>query len=251
MTFVSDLQKYQNSRRDPNWKPTPPYIDTRPIPRTEEDKIKDEVVKRCLAFIDLEMQVGNWVKQLRDSHPELEADEAKVLQACLTRNSEDELKHDEVLRYLATYYEGAYEDEKAASLRSRWKELKCNPIVAAYMLECGVFFTILPLLINCGDVYASAVGQWISDDERVHVETNLRIMRRLGLKFDQQVLALVYDTVKFIFAPFGEQRAVAEAQRACKRVVTGKDKQMLVESVPVTPAFFEAARSKRQFAYAS
>jgi hypothetical protein len=192
--------------------------------------------------------VQQWVDRVCQNHPELPMQETCALQEHLTRNSKDEEKHDKVLRFLTTYYGGAHVSEESRKLVQQWQATQEHPIVAAYVLECGVFFTILPLLMNCGDIYAATVGQWINDDERVHVETNLCIMKKLGLKLPQSLLKLVFDTVAFIYAPYGQARATNEAARAVKRVVTGKDKQMLFESVPVTTAFFEQ-NSKQSIVY--
>lgn len=238
MTFVSDLQQYQDSRRMPNWKPKQANA-SRPLAKTNEEKIKEEIVKRCLSFIELEIQVQQWVDNIRQEHPELPLEEAQALENHLSRNSADEEKHEKALHYLAAYYGGAYSDNTSTDLSAAWAALSCNPIVSAYALECGVFFTILPLLMTCGDIYAATVGQWINDDERVHVETNLRVMKQLGLTLNQDVLKLVYLTVKYIFQPYGDERAKAEAARSVKRVTSGRDKQMLRESLPVTTAFFE------------
>jgi hypothetical protein len=238
MSFVTDLQQFQDSRRMPDWKPKKANA-SRAIAKTNEDRIKEQVVKRCLSFIDLEIQVQQWVDNIRQEHPELPPEEAEALELHLSRNSADEQKHEKALQYLAAYYGGAYSDNTSTDLLEAWTSLDCNPIVAAYALECGVFFTILPLLMTCGDIYAATVGQWVNDDERVHVETNLRVMKRLGLTLNNDVLKLVYLTVKYIYQPYGEDRAIAEAARAVKRVTSGRDKQMLRESLPVTTAFFE------------
>jgi len=228
------LEHYQNSRRMPDWQPKPAAASKPPT----KDPTQEEIIRRCLAFAALELQVKDWVLATANGQ-ELPKDDEAAIRNNLRRNSFDEEKHDKVLAYLADYYEGANSSPAANELVQRWASTSAHPITAAYTLECGLFFTILPLFIKCGDVYAATVGQWINDDERVHVETNLAIAKRLGLKLEPDLLKLVFDSVFFIFAPAGTDEAAYQAKRAVKRVVSGRDKDMLQESLPTTVAFFE------------
>lgn len=191
-------------------------------------------MKRCLMFLPLEMQVSDWVTGC-ESLPE----DAK---AQLRRNANDELKHDTVLTYLCEYYgllEESQANERANQLMQRWQSLECHPILSAYALEMGVFFTILPTLIKHGDVYAATVAQWINDDERTHVECNLRIVRELGLKLTEELVRLVFDTCFFINESLGLSEASKAAKRAVKRLTSTKDAAMVEDSLPTTIAFFE------------
>lgn len=238
MTLLKDLQSYQERRRFPDWQPKP----TEDV-RTDNSKPEDKVILRALEFLPLELQVADWDREAQ-LVPELEE-----VESILERNASDEDKHDEVLGYLATHYgKRGVEDSEAISLLKRWVALNCHPVVSMYALECGVFFSILPALTKFGDVYAATVAQWINDDERVHVETNLRLMKALGLKLTDKVVRLVYDTNIYIFSPMGTQYAESQGQRAVRRLTTGKDKQMTQESVPVTIAFFEQ-RNKQSIVY--
>jgi hypothetical protein len=234
-TIAAQLSLFQSKRRMPDWQPRPAAA---PSHAPIEEKWK-QVLWRCLDFVDLELQVKDWV--IQTSNKELKANEyeAAAIKENLLRNSKDEEKHDKVLRYLRSYYNHPSPSQQAHLLIDRWMKLEDHPITAAYGLECGVFFTILPLLIKRGDVYAATVGQWINDDERVHVETNLSIMKHLGLKLTKPLLHLIYDTNYFLFEPLGKEEAINQAERAVKRTLSGKDPQMLEESLPTTLAFFE------------
>lgn len=227
MTLVADLQSYQDRRRFPNWQPKAPTVNRVSTLLSNAD----EVVKRCLHFLPLETQVQDWC--LSDSGLPADVD------SFLKRNAKDELKHDEVLRMLSDYYGVDDVPPYASSLMNHWSSLECHPVLAAYVLEMGVFFSILPTLIKYGDIYASTVAQWINDDERVHVETNLRIVRELQLKVTPDLALLVFDTVAYIYEPLGPEFAKEAGKRAVKRLLSGRDKQMLTDSLPVTTAFFE------------
>lgn len=226
IALATKLQSFQEKRRFPNWKPQMAKSTYK-----HTNTVNERIIKRCLAFVDLELQVRDWVITQTGIDDETKAQ--------LLRNSNDEDKHDEVLRYLRVYFGHYAVDQQARDIIYRWKSLSVAPIVAAYALEMGVFFSILPALVTRGDVYCAAVGTWINDDERVHVECNLAVMKELKLKLTQEVIQLVFDTVEYIFKPLGLEGSDKEARRAIKRLTTGKDKQMLIESLPVTTAFFE------------
>lgn len=227
-TIVADLQTYQDKRRFPHWQPTAPKVKRVTTKATSD---ADEVVMRCLHFLPLELQVSDWCSGCSDL-PE-------NVNRFLMRNAKDESKHDEVLRMLSDYYGVDDVPAAASSLMNRWHALYCHPVLAAYTLEMGVFFSILPTLIKHGDIYAATVAQWINDDERTHVETNLRIMRELGLKVTEDLAILVFNTVAYIYEPMGKEVYLEQGKRAVRRLITGKDRQMLTDSLPVTTAFFE------------
>lgn len=237
-TLVADLQSYQARRKFPNWQPKPAGVKYTGSKETPEY----QVLLRCLDFLPLELQVAEWDKEAT-SVPEI-AEAASILE----RNAADETKHDEVLQMLTDYLGKDRQSEKANTLIERWQAINCHPLVAMYGLEIGVFYSILPFLLKSGDVYAATVAQWISDDEVVHVNTGLRLMKALGLKLTFGVLQLIRDTNLYIFSPLGEQEADERAKRAVKRAVSGKDEQMLTESLPTTIAFFEQV-DKRSIIY--
>lgn len=233
-TLLNDLQSYQDKRKFPNWQPTAPAYN-----KELDYSDGEQIVKSALAFLDLEVSVGEWVKA---AELPIEAKSYILL------NAKDEEKHTVVLGYLSQYYRGARVSLYSKNLIERWNALQVHPLAKAYALECGVFFSVLPALTIYGDIYAATVSQWINDDERVHVETNLRLMRELKLHLTEELLELVFETVAYIFEPLGEQVQLNQATRAVKRVVRGRDAQMAKESIPVTTAFFEQ-HDKRAIVY--
>lgn len=243
-TLLEDLQSYQARRKFPNWQPKPAantYTGDKTSPGYQ-------VLLRCLDFLPLEMQVAEWDREAL-LVPEVENYE---IESILERNAADETKHDTALRYLSNYLEWSGEHHKYidehTNLLHRWQTLNCHPLISMYSLEIGVFYSILPALLNSGDVYAATVAQWISDDEVVHVNTGRRLMTALGLKLTKEILTLVHDTNVYIFKPLGDEQAYGVADRAVRRTVSGRDNQMLQESLPTTIAFFEQ-RDKRSIVY--
>lgn len=234
------LTKFQQSRRIPDWQPKPADY-----AKISIDPINDELINRCLEFADLELQVADWVgKSTTLAEKETDSETKETVNNSILRNVADEAKHDTVLHYLREYYNWAGPTAAANQLLNKWKSLNSHPISCAYSLECGVFFTVLPLFITKGDVYAATVGQWINDDERVHVETNLALMKHYHLELDKDLLRLVYETNEYIFQPLGTEEAKKQATRALMRTVSGRDRQMLQESIPATIAFFEQHTKK-------
>lgn len=245
-TLVEDLQSYQARRKFPNWQPKPAGVRFTGSKETPEY----QVLLRCLDFLPLELQVAEWDREADASLGKPNFDEVSLI---LERNAADENKHDEVLRMLKDYLGYPLRRDREnwevpQKLLQRWQALNCHPLVAMYGLEIGVFYSILPFLLKSGDVYSATVAQWISDDEVVHVNTGLRLMKALGLKLTFGVLQLIRDTNLYIFSPLGEQEADERARRAVKRAMSGKDEQMLTESLPTTIAFFEQT-DKRSIVY--
>lgn len=241
MSIATDLQTFQEKRRFPDWTPKAPTTNYVPVaargnvPNSDDghvrsDSATEQVVQNCLHFLELELQVANWC---------VDAEVEEAIKPYLLINALDEDKHDTALRMLSTYYGSQEPTEAAYRLMSKWRTIDAPEIATIYALEMGVFFSILPTLIKHGDVYAATVAMWINDDERVHVETNLRIMREIGQKVTEQLALLVFDTVAYIYAPLGAQAAKEAATRAVKRLLSGKDNEMLKDSLPITIAYFE------------
>lgn len=230
--LLSRLSAFQKRRKFPDWQPKPAYAPC----RIEEPTLS--TIHRMLNLLDLEVTVGEWVKEaLWQLEP---ADKAAAL-VFIERNSLDEQKHDQALRYLATYTNLGAPDAQAQALVSRWQAQKPS-FMLAYALEMGVFMSVLPYLTRAGDMYCAKVSQWIADDEGVHVLTNRELANELKQSLTKEVCKLVVDTLAYIF---GDN---LQAERALRRLTTGKDATMIEESVPVTPAFFEQ-HDKRSVVY--
>lgn len=226
-SITQDFIRYNSRRRFPEWKPEDPYS-----PYYERSPEATFVIRRMLALLDLELTVGEWVKKALASANLQEA------QAFVERNSLDEQRHDLALRKLSFYVGGASTDVESERLVQRWQAQKPS-FSLAYALEMGVFFSLLPALTDFGDMYCVKVSQWISDDEGVHVLVNGRLAKELGERLTQEQAALVCDTVEWVFRPLGSTYVRRVQERALRRLTTGQDPDMMRQSVPVTPAFFE------------
>lgn len=235
-TLVQDFDRYNARRRFPEWKPEDPYS-----PYHENSPEATQVIRRMLAFLDLELTVGEWVKQA------LAAANLEAAAPYIERNSLDEQRHDLALRKLAFYVGGASEDNESRALVQEWQKQQPS-FSLAYALEMGVFFTLLPALVELGDMYCTKVSQWISDDEGVHVLVNGRLAKELGERLTKQQVGLVIRTIAWVFKPMGQEYVMRLQQRSLRRLTSGQDPDMMKQSVPVTPAFFEQT-DKRSIVY--
>lgn len=236
MQLTQDFDRYNARRRFPEWQPEDPYS-----PYHEQSPEATSVIRRMLAMLDLELTVGEWVKQaLADSGLEAAA-------PYIERNSSDEQRHDLALRKLAFYVGGAIEDKESKGLVLQWQRQQPS-FSLAYALEMGVFFTLLPALVEFGDMYCTKVSQWISDDEGVHVLVNGRLAKELGERLSKDQVALVVATIEWVFRPLGATSVRKLQERAIRRLTSGQDPDMMRSSVPVTPAFFEQV-DKRSIVY--
>lgn len=252
-SLLDDLQSYQTKRRYPNWHPRKPETTY----RGDKDTADYRVLARCLHFLPLELQVKQWdMEALNIDEVTLNEVTEDGVEDILRRNAADEDKHNTVLTYLSEYMGVPWDwnaddfvmPQAAADIMERWASLNSHPLVAMFALEIGVFFSILPTLSTRGDVYCASVANWIADDEAVHVNTGLRLMKALGLKIGQKELELIRDTNLYIFEPLSQKEATSRALRACNRALKGVDPAMLNESLPPTIANFEQI-SKESIVY--
>jgi hypothetical protein len=228
-SVVDELRRFQNLRRFPNWQPLKP-----PSSGWRSSFVgSDFVFSRIVQLVDLEVSVGNWVKTSLQALPE---DARPTAQAYVDRNASDELKHDTGFRHLRTYIGNPQQEPEAAALVQEWQAQEPS-FALAYALEMGVFMSLLPFLNRHGDTYIAQLSQWVSDDEVVHVRTNLELARACGQKLTQAHASLVARTVAWVFQT--EDNVKQQVERALKRLTTGKDPAMMEQSLPTTIKFFE------------
>jgi hypothetical protein len=230
MSLLSSLRSFQDLRRFPEWQPLKPPTGAGWRSSTVG---ADMVYSRIVQLVDLEVSVGSWVKQALVALPESERSTA---QAYVHRNARDELKHDTAFRHFRTYIGGSPQSAEAQALVAEWQAQEPS-FALAYALEMGVFMSLLPFLNRHGDTYVAQLSQWVSDDEVVHVRTNLALAQACGQKLTRTHFSLVARTVAWVFET--EENTSQLVERALKRLTTGKDPAMLEQSLPTTIKFFE------------
>lgn len=140
----------------------------------------DQAIQRTIALgLHLEIPVGTWVSEGR----KLESQLPKVALKLLQINVSDEARHDAGLRYAAKAYpiDKAIMNE-AEMIANTWLDSPEHPLSKAMFAEVGVFLAGgLAILRLAGGTSLSDMAEQIARDEAIHVSTNSRVLRDLGM----------------------------------------------------------------------
>lgn len=137
-------------------------------------------LQKALALSQLELPVGNWIgEELRLSKKNLDATTYKLLEL----NQEDEIKHDKALNNLRKVFPVPQQYDKEVAEFVRYADSLANwysPITVAGTLEASLFFVILPMYRFLGGGGFRTVANDISNDENIHVATNVQLAKDLN-----------------------------------------------------------------------
>lgn len=136
-------------------------------------------LQKALALSALELPVGDMVTSVVESHHDIPQEVFSLLLA----NAQDEVKHDQALNNLKKVLPPTPEDIKFMDdIVSRAKELanEYSPITVAGVLEASLFFVVLPMYRFLGGGGFRTVANDISNDENIHVATNVNLAKDLG-----------------------------------------------------------------------
>lgn len=178
-------QQCESKRRA--WKPNNPQPNS-------ESAIAPDTISRCLALTPLEPAVANFIGTglTRSDSSKLDP----TLIATLRHNIEDEANHEIALtRAAAAMRDRADYGHEAAEIIKQWATLTDNPITTTAVLECGVFFCILPLYSQFGGSSLRITSASISGDERLHVISHRAASQALGARPSKELNKLRRDTV--------------------------------------------------------
>lgn len=184
-----DWAKLESSRR--SWAPSNPAANS-------ELSAAPNTISRCLALTSLEPAVAGFIRDGLDRY-----DNSRLGDDCinaLLKNIEDEDKHERSLlqcKAAMSNYSAACEKE-ALDITSRWSSLSDNPITIAAVLECGVFFIVLPLYSQFGGSSLRISSASISGDERGHVQSHRQAAKLLGDRPSKALNQLRLDTVEWL-----------------------------------------------------
>jgi hypothetical protein len=183
-----DLFKLNAKRR--SWEPN------NPAPMSET-AIAPITISRCLSLTPLEPAVAAFLKE------GLSRSEAAFLSpelvATLERNIEDEVRHELALNRATAALKVKLDfTAQAAEFIAAWEALPDNPVTKTAVLECGVFFVILPLYQQFGSPSLKITSASISGDERLHVNSHRYAAQQLKAPPSKQLNALRRDTVAWL-----------------------------------------------------
>jgi hypothetical protein len=133
-------------------------------------------IRRALALRHLELPVKEMLQQGLDR--ELPATPGII--DLLKSNQNDEEKHDLALGYVAAAHGTDPKAEKVAmQIRQLILEHPDHPITKTAILERSIFFVILPMFRQFGDMGLRTTSADISNDERVHAASHTMISQEL------------------------------------------------------------------------
>jgi hypothetical protein len=142
---------------------------------------------------------------------------------------EDEVRHEVALTRAAAALVGRVDHSAAAEqLIREWEDLSDNPITKAAVLECGVFFVILPLYSQFGGASLRITSASISGDERLHVISHRAASQAIGARPSRALDKLRRDTVAWFSETLGyevggnwsKDRMVANSDSLMRRGVS-------------------------------
>lgn len=139
----------------------------------------ERTLQKALALSALELPVGDMINSVVDSHHLIPDSVLRLLRA----NAQDEDKHDLALSRLRKTHEPlAQDDEYAKFAVERAMKLAdhLSPLVVAGVLEASIFFVILPMYRFLGGGGFRTIANDISNDENIHVATNVNLAKDLG-----------------------------------------------------------------------
>lgn len=154
-------------------------------------------LSKALALSQLEIPVGNFITNELIKTKDLPTSLVTLLEA----NIADELKHDEVLNNLRRVLPVDAEDDLAVSKFVAEAERLANlysPVVVAAVLESSIFFVILPMLRFMGSSACRTISSDISNDETLHVSTNIQLSKDLGYRRGKALNTLRGDIMAWL-----------------------------------------------------
>lgn len=148
-------------------------------------KINPEVkrtLQKALAVSALELPVADFIYDEINKNPDKIEPPLRTL---LLANAEDEVKHDQALNNLKKILKPLPEDvdfmERVVKEAEKQADIM-SPITVAGALEVSVFFVVLPMYRFLGSSAFRTVANDISNDENIHVATNVNLANDWGYK---------------------------------------------------------------------
>jgi hypothetical protein len=171
----------------------------------------EETLGRATSLRILELPVGEFIRVA--SKRDLPVDSVGL--ELLLSNVQDEIKHDKALEGLNDSWKLSTPEhnDQAKDFLSRCLELEDHPVSVARVLEVSVFFVILPIFRYLGNASSRAVSADISQDERIHVETNTRICQALNLTCSKKLDRLRREAVAWMVEGLNCSDALSESQK--------------------------------------
>jgi hypothetical protein len=182
-----------------------------PSPNSERSEATD-TISRCLALTPLEPQVALFLAE-GIGKGELPSD----LVNTLWLNIEDEERHELALtRASAALIDRIDHAVEANQIIAQWQDLPDNPITKTAVLECGVFFIILPIYAQFGTPSLRQSSNSISGDERLHVISHREAAKQLKARPSKALSDLRRDTVAWLSKSLAQETSTWNQERCLR-----------------------------------
>jgi hypothetical protein len=227
-------------RKRRGWLPIKPNQKPSIVPGSEI------TLQRALSLSKLELPVGNWIAQELAKNPGIPSSLIKLLEA----NIDDETNHDIALNNIrAIFPVHADFDLQVDGFIKRADELAnlYSPVVVSAVLESSVFFVILPIFRFLGGSAMRTTANDISNDENLHVSTNVQLCKDLGYRRGKALDAFRKDIIQYLvtdLTPENDNKYLSANfwhSTSNSLYHQGKANGLADTKRAVMPAFFETA----------
>lgn len=205
----------------------------------------ERTLSKALAMSQLELPVGQMIE---DELFKCGSGLDDGIQVLLRLNQNDEIKHDEALNKLRDVFPVLEDDDNTVSdfvsYASTLADLY-SPITVAGTLEASIFFVLLPMYRFLGGAGFRTVANDISNDENIHVATNIQLAKDLGYHRGSRLNKFRVDVMDWLTSDLSHEHDNKYLSRnfwftsSDNLYFQGKAPQLKTTRRAVMPSFFE------------
>jgi hypothetical protein len=201
-------------------------------------------LQKALAISALELPVGDMITSVVETHQEIPQEVLTLLVA----NAQDEEKHDEALNRLKNALQPMDRDIRTMDYVVAEAQKLCevySPVTVAGVLEASIFFVVLPMYRFLGGGGFRTVANDISNDENIHVATNINLANDLGWDKGGKLNELRKDVIDWLVSdlPWTHEKKFLSGRHwssaSDNLYHSGKAPQLKETKRAVMPSFFE------------
>jgi hypothetical protein len=206
-------------------------------------------LQKALALSKLELPVGNWITEELAKNPNLPPNVIDLLRL----NIEDEVRHDEALNNIRVVYAVPKAFDAQVELFIKRADFLANlysPVTISAVLESSIFFVILPMFRFLGGTAMRTTANDISNDEAIHVSTNVQLAKDLGYRkgkalntFRAEIMDWLVSDLPYLNADSKFLSARFWKDSSSSLYTQGKAESLVDTKRSVLPAFFECNNS--------
>jgi hypothetical protein len=163
-------------------------------------------LERALSLSKLELPVGNWITEELSKNKTLSPSIIKLLEINVTEESNHDLALNNIRAVFPVPVEFDTQVDEFITRANQLSELY-SPLTVAAVLESSIFFVILPMFRFLGSPAMRTTANDISNDENIHVSTNVQLALDLGYRRGKALDTFRKDIVDFLVADLTDNNA--------------------------------------------